>query len=72
MNAMVGKLSAFAGCAMGLAFAAAAPLEMPEVFRDAARSPGGVLSFVTALEDEAFRTGNRARGAYARDTSWRR
>ena len=32
---------------------------MPEVFRDAATSPGGVMSFVTTLEDEAFRTGNR-------------
>jgi len=47
MNAMVGKLSAFAGCAMGLAFAAAAPLEMPEVFRDAAKcraAAGGMLA----------------------------
>ena len=38
---------------------AAGPREMPEVFRDAAKSPGGVMSFITALEDEAFRTGNR-------------
>jgi len=50
----------FAVCTTGLALVVAAgPLEMPEVFRDAATSPGGVMSFVTALEDEAFRTGNR-------------
>lgn len=52
--------SLFAICTIGLALVAAAGTrEMPEVFRDAAKSPGGVMSFVTALEDEAFRTGNR-------------
>ena len=52
--------SLFAICTIGLALVAAAgPREMPEVFRDAAKSPGGVMSYVTALEDEAFRTGNR-------------
>ena len=47
MNAMMGKLSAFAGCAMGLAFAVAGPLEMPDVFRDAAKcraAAGGMLA----------------------------
>jgi len=34
-------------------------LDMPDVFRDAAKSPDGALTFVTALEDEAFRTGCR-------------
>jgi len=53
--------SLFAICTIGLALAATAgPREMPEVFCDAAKSPGGVMSFLTALEDEAFRTGNRA------------
>lgn len=52
--------SLFAICTIGLALVAAAGTrEMPEVFRDAAKSPGGVMSFVTVLEDEAFRTGNR-------------
>ena len=48
-------------CMVGMAFAAVAgPREMPEIFREAAKSSGGVMSFVTALEDEAFRTGSRA------------
>ena len=52
--------SLFAICTIGLALVAAAgPREMPEVFRDAAKSPGGGMSFVTTLEDEAFRTGSR-------------
>ena len=58
MKEMMGKLFALAACVMGLALAAAAQ-EMPEVFRDAATSPGGVMTFATALEDEAFRTGSR-------------
>ena len=49
----------FAVCTIGLSLVAAAR-EMPEVFRDAAKSPGGVMTFVSALEDEAFRTGSRA------------
>ena len=32
---------------------------MPEIFKEAVRSPGGVLSFVSGLEDEAFRTKDR-------------
>ena len=52
--------SFFSICTIGLALVAAAgPREMPEVFREAAKSPGGVRSYVTALEDEAFRTGSR-------------
>ena len=52
--------SFFSICTIGLALVAAAgPREMPEVFRAAAKSPGGVMSFLTALEDEAFRTGSR-------------
>ena len=48
-------------CMVGMAFAVVAgPREMPEIFREAAKSSGGVMSFVTALEDEAFRTGSRA------------
>ena len=35
------------------------PGEMPEIFREAARTPDGVLSFVSGLEDEAFRTKDR-------------
>ena len=58
MKDMMDKLFAIAACVMGLALAAAAQ-EMSEVFRDAATSPGGVMSFATALEDEAFRTGDR-------------
>ena len=45
---------------MATAATAAGPREMPEIFREAAQSPGGVLSFVSALEDEAFETGSRA------------
>jgi len=57
---MIAK-SIFAVCAIGSALVAAAgPREMPGVFRTAAKSPGGVMSYVTALEDEAFRTGNRS------------
>ena len=46
----------------GLSFAGSAsePREMPELFREAAQTPGGVLSFATAVEDEVFATGNRA------------
>ena len=44
------------GCLTGLASGAAAP----DVFRCAAKSQDGVLSFVTQLEDAAFRTGCRA------------
>lgn len=40
--------------------AVAGPYEMPEIFREAAKSPAGVMSFATALEDEAFRTGSRS------------
>ena len=47
--------SLFSICTIGLVLVAAAgPREMPEVFREAAKSPGGVMSYVTALEDEAF------------------
>ena len=42
------------------ALAVAAPRAMPASFREAAAAPGGVLSFVTGLEDEVFRTGDRA------------
>jgi len=57
---MIAK-SIFAVCAIESALVAAAgPREMPEVFGDAAKSPGGVMSYVTALEDEAFRTGSRS------------
>ena len=34
-------------------------LELPDVFRAAEKSPNGILSFVTALEDDAFCTRSR-------------
>ena len=43
-----------------IATIAAVPTEMPELFREAADAPGGVLSFATSIEDEVFATGNRA------------
>ena len=50
----------FAVCTIGLVLVAAAgPREMPAVFCEVAKSPGGVMSFVTVLEDEAFCTGDR-------------
>ena len=53
------KVSVLVPFLIAAQLAASAPAEMPEVFRDAAKSSGGVMSFVTALEDEAFRTGSR-------------
>ena len=47
-------------CVALAVYGAAAAREMPASFREAAEAPGGVLSFVTGLEDEAFRTGDRA------------
>ena len=51
---------AVAGTLVGVSAALAGSREMPGLFREAEQTPGGVLSYVSAIEDELFRSGNRA------------
>ena len=51
---------AVAGMFIGTSAAVAGTAVLPDIFREAAQTPGGVLAYVSGLEDEAFRTGDRA------------
>ena len=49
-----------AGILVSISAAGAGAKDMPDLFRTVAQAPGGVLSYVSGLEDEMFRTGDRA------------
>ena len=49
-----------AGMLVVTSAAVAGPKDMPDLFQTAAQAPGGILSYVSNLEDEVFRTGDRA------------